>query len=327
MRRKSLPTAVPAQVKSGLGLNGYVDFYQWDPETENIDQAEHWHVKNTIKDAMRSAIASLIAGTVAGVPTHMAVGDGEADGYAKSGATVGGIRLDNTTFRLYAQQFTVGSTVSIDRVRASPRRVGSSVATMTAEIQTNSAGSPSGTVVTNGTSVAVNVNGFTTDPDGVNQDFDFTTPPSLTAGTYWIVFRPTGYVFVNAATEIYLDGDYLDGTENTLKYWNGTVWAAPGSGGDHTALNFGVIVSFDVTRSSLRHELQRNALGGISKPNDYSVRYTALFGPTEAIGVIAEIGMFDAAISGNLLTYTETNREKRSGRVLLVIWTINVTAS
>jgi len=58
------------------------------------------------------------------------------------------------------------------------------------EIQTDNAGEPSGTSVTNGVSAGIAQDSWT---DGVIKWFVFSTAPELTAGTkYWVVFKTTG---------------------------------------------------------------------------------------------------------------------------------------
>lgn len=95
------------------------------------------------------------------------------------------------------------------------------------EIQTDSSGAPSGTVVTNGTSSTL-AGGSVTGGAYANYKFTFATPPSLTSGTtYWIVARRSGAV--DGANYFRLAGSnssvYSGGNLSTYDSTSGT-WSA-----------------------------------------------------------------------------------------------------
>lgn len=313
LRSRSRNSKQPTQIT--IGLQGRVELIEYD-----LDGREVWRdqVKNTIKSPMLALVADHLANGTAAIPGWVAVGNGAVDSFSFDVMSLGRV-LDSGSEVWLGQQFSVGATVSVAKIRLLMYRIAFSSATITVEIQTDSAGSPSGTVVTNGTSNAVAMNGLTTDTAGAVQEFEFATNPSLTSGTYWLVIKPSGY---NPATEsIAVLCDYLDAAEDTAKKWNGSAWSAYGSA---TAFGFDVVAAFDVTRTALRNELDRNVVSGATNPSTYNVRYTATFGPTEAVGYVSELGLMDAASGGNLLAYTQTSRLKTSSRVLLVIWTIDI---
>lgn len=98
--------------------------------------------------------------------------------------------------------------------------------TMIFDIQTNSGNSPSGTVITNGTTTALTLNTI-----GQQQiaygNFIFATPPNLVAGTtYWVVLRGSISGFVSIP--LYNSFNQYAGFD--WKSFNGT-WAQHGSGG------------------------------------------------------------------------------------------------
>lgn len=86
---------------------------------------------------------------------------------------------------------TLATSITVANVKISINKSGAPVDDTYIEIQTDTAGSPSGTVVTDGTSSVVNgaalsvTNKFTT--------YTFATPPTITSGTtYWAVIRRSG---------------------------------------------------------------------------------------------------------------------------------------
>lgn len=120
-------------------------------------------------------------------------------------------------------------------------KVGSPTGNLTIEVQTNSAGSPSGTPITNGTSNTVAMSGLTT--SYAETTFTFASAFSLSAGTtYWVVLKrsdavnSSNYVKVLSITNDYASfvGKKYDGsswTAGDLMYFDMT----PASGSSYTA--------------------------------------------------------------------------------------------
>jgi hypothetical protein len=107
-----------------------------------------------------------------------------------------------------AQQFTAPKDMQVASVSVLTAKTGSPAGTMYAEIQTDSGGLPSGTVITNGTSASINTNVASTYPSFGMSGFVFATPPSLTNGTiYHIVIKTSGFTRNAGVTDLYLGGD------------------------------------------------------------------------------------------------------------------------
>lgn len=95
--------------------------------------------------------------------------------------------------------------------------------TITATIQTDSSGSPSGTVITNGTSSSNNLNTNTVQQVGYG-NYTFSTPPSLVAGTtYWVVMTLSGTPVGNVRIPTYSVASYCSFIG---KSYNGSVWTS-----------------------------------------------------------------------------------------------------
>jgi hypothetical protein len=107
-----------------------------------------------------------------------------------------------------SQQFTAPKTMQVASMSALTAKTGTPAGTMYAEIQTDSGGLPSGTVVTNGTSQSINCNVASTYPSFGMSGFVFTTPPSLTNGTvYHLVVKTSGFTRNAGVTDLYLAGN------------------------------------------------------------------------------------------------------------------------
>lgn len=129
-----------------------------------------------------------------------------------------------------AQSFSItdvdAATIKLENITIELQKTSSPVDNIFAEIQTDSAGSPSGTVITNGTSDSIN--GASLFAFMTTQKFVWSTPPTLTSGTtYWIVFRRSG---INDATNYYriLDAGastYAGGSAATYTASSG-LWAS-----------------------------------------------------------------------------------------------------
>lgn len=107
-----------------------------------------------------------------------------------------------------AQQFTAPKAMQVASVSVLTAKTGTPAGTMYAEIQTDSGGLPSGTVITNGTSDSISCNVASTYSNFGMSGFVFSTPPSLTNGTiYHIVIKTSGFTRNAGVTDLYLGGD------------------------------------------------------------------------------------------------------------------------
>lgn len=118
-----------------------------------------------------------------------------------------------TTSDKLAQSFQISTASVVSTVDVYLKKYGSPTGNMTLEIQTDNAGEPSGTAVTNGTSATVAASTLTT--SFAATAFTFSGEPSLTGSTtYWLVLTTTdtqsntNYVIWGAdtSTPSYADG-------------------------------------------------------------------------------------------------------------------------
>lgn len=121
-----------------------------------------------------------------------------------------------TTNDKLAQSFEISTASTVSEIDLYLKKVGSPTGNLTVEIQTDSAGEPSGTAVTNGTSNTVSASTLTTSFADIT--FTFSSNPSLASGTtYWLVLTTsdtqsnTNYVVWGAdtSTPSYADGEML----------------------------------------------------------------------------------------------------------------------
>lgn len=106
--------------------------------------------------------------------------------------TSGGFGLSSSNNEV-AQSFTPGSSFSLAYIYVIASNFGSASDNFTCEIQTDNAGVPSNTAVTNGVSTAYAATALTSAV--VDFKIEWPTPPSLTSGTkYWMVFKRSGSV-------------------------------------------------------------------------------------------------------------------------------------
>jgi hypothetical protein len=124
-----------------------------------------------------------------------------------------------------SQGFQIATASTVSKVRLWLKKVGSPTGNLTAKIQTDTAGSPSGTTVTNGTSATVAASSLSTSYGYI--DFTFSTPPNLSAATqYHIVLETadsqsdTNYVVWGA------DGSSPSYTNGEMKRERSAAWSA-----------------------------------------------------------------------------------------------------
>lgn len=124
-----------------------------------------------------------------------------------------------------AQSFQVTGTTSVSSVRLWLKKVGSPTGNLTVKIQTNSAGSPSGTTVTNGTSATVAASTLATSYGWI--EFAFSTNPSLTGSTtYWLVLETTDSNSASHYVQWGADGSSPGYASGEMKSYDGSVWNA-----------------------------------------------------------------------------------------------------
>lgn len=128
-----------------------------------------------------------------------------------------------------AQSFVItdaDAAITLENVTLLIEKVGTPSDNVTIEVQTDSGGSPSGTVVTNGTSANTTGGSLTTFKQPIK--FTWVTPPTLTTGvTYWLVIRRSTandaanyYKIQDAGASTYAGGSAKTYTASTL------AWAA-----------------------------------------------------------------------------------------------------
>ena len=153
-----------------------------------------------------------------------------ANGFTLIDASVGTARAvgDVDARTRLAQSFVLtdadASTIKLENVGLILRKQAAPTDDFYAEIQTDSGGSPSGTVVTNGTSSVIGGASLTTNYGPVK--FTWATPPALASGTtYWIVFRRSTandavnyYQVLDAGGATYASGEAKTYTASTLTW-------------------------------------------------------------------------------------------------------------
>lgn len=145
-------------------------------------------------------------------------GDGTTglDNYADFGETAG----SNV---LMAQRFTTVGAGTLSQVINAARKAGSPVDSIQILVEADSAGSPSGSAIANGTSNSFTPSATTCKPTETQITATWATPPSLSAATnYWLVFKRTGSA--DNVNFFYACGGshYTD----PIQAYNGTSWAA-----------------------------------------------------------------------------------------------------
>lgn len=182
--------------------------------------------------------------------------------------TTTGLRTGATTNVKIAQQITVGgSNITVNRVALLLQKIGTTWDyrngdTLTVTIETNSAGAPSGTPVTNGTSTTILAYDVS-DQSAEMSFFDFSSNVTLTASTvYWIVLQgsytasSTNYIAWSADST---SGGYAGGDSAT---YNGTTWTASAAGFDYIfAVNRNHTRTLSVTSNTMNTRSDNVRLG------------------------------------------------------------------
>lgn len=302
-----------SSVHEKLSVQGFVEIH----ENDNVIGQY-----NTIRSPMQTFVARALAGLSIDVPSYIGLGTGSVAQYARSNQGVDIALVTSGANERLAQEFIPSDDCTVSRVLLYMKRIGSSSATINVSIQTNNAGVPSGTVITNGTATGVAHNTLGTSYGWVA--FSFPTPPTLTNGTtYHIVVSTTSYTYSAAVTEIIWGADqsspgYTDGDGET---YNGSAWSAVSPATDFC---FRVVAAPDTQRTTLLDEIQRNVITSGSLTGTNTARLLALWAAADANDYISEIGLFDAAVSGNLLAVAAVNYEKVSPNRMSTYWIFTV---
>lgn len=167
---------------------------------------------------------------------------------------------DNDSF--HGQRFRIGGCseneqITVDDLRLFLKKTGLPTGNLIVEIRTESAGLPSNTVVTNGTSNALDVSTLTT--SFVEKTFTFAVNPVLTAETwYWLVIKPptgthsaSAYVtmadtLIDATVGANLEGEYFTSahaTATTGTWYRGADLVGQG---DHGITDQLIIIDFRI---------------------------------------------------------------------------------
>ena len=292
---------------------------------EEADGSNRKIFKNTTTDAFRQSVASALAEQVTGLPATIKLGKASLAEYAYSNrsgeaafdAGIGASQL--------AQGFKVSAAGPINSVAVYLRRIGSSNGTIWAEIQTDSAGNPSGTPVTNGVSDSVPINYIesvtTTNGGWVRFTFPSTLPQLATATQYHLVLRTTGFTYVLNTTEIRWQNDttspsYADGE---LRYYDGS-WHSAGADAIFKVLGQTDGVMTDVISSLVSADIVAK-----SKYNAVTARFLASFGVADAVDYIGEVGLFDDL--GTMLAIANVSYDKSTlSTGINVYWLIEILA-
>jgi hypothetical protein len=170
-----------------------------------------------------------------GVPSGTLVTNGASgavrDGYGETNVDTDLAVGDTAENERRAQGFMVVTDRSIGQVRLRLKRSGTPTDNLRVEIQTDSGGLPSGTVVTDGASGDVPGSGVSVSYGWVS--FNFSIPPQLTAGTqYHLVLKRSGSV---DAANYYLWGadQSLPGYAGGAGSVYGGTWQATSPATDH----------------------------------------------------------------------------------------------
>lgn len=136
---------------------------------------------------------------------------------------------DSNARRRYAVKFVPNSPQSFTTMVIRGKKVASSTLNLLTSIQTDNAGAPSGTPVTNGTANSIATSGWTT--SYADRTITWASAPSLSSGTvYWLVFEvdaTDGTNFIRLGTNASYDENYHTFTRLTYNLdttsWGGSV--------------------------------------------------------------------------------------------------------
>jgi hypothetical protein len=124
-----------------------------------------------------------------------------------------------------AQGFQVTDAGTVSSVKLWLKKVGSPTGNLTVKIQTNNAGSPSGSTITNGTSATVAASSLSTSYGYIT--FTFSTPPSLSAATQYHIVLETADSQSNTNYVVWgADGSTPSYASGEMKRERSAAWSA-----------------------------------------------------------------------------------------------------
>lgn len=137
-----------------------------------------------------------------------------------SSTSANGYGYSVATAEKAAEPFTTSTAGTLDSVTFSMCKIGAPGDNFVIEVQTDSAGSPSGTVIASYTGAGSSI---TTSPTDYSYSFGITTLSATT--TYWFVFKRSGAL----STSDYYTNPGLSSGSN-FKWLNSSVWTStPGT--------------------------------------------------------------------------------------------------
>ncbi len=308
----------PGSSQELLTLKGEVILQIIDHETGH----QRWHrAFNALTNQIKTNVASFLTGGTTNQPNYIAVGTGIAAGYASSNQDTDKKLTSSGADQQLGQGFKISAAYNISHVHLWIKRVGTSVGTLRIEIQTDAAGLPSGTVVANGTSDNVSINGVTLAYQWVK--FSFPVAFSLSAATqYHIVLKSTGYTFSSGVTEVIWGVDqsapsYADGQVTT---YDGTTWT------NATAADacFRIITQTDSSYTALLGELDRNIMSSRTNPSTNVARLLASFSATEAVEHWGHMALHAGAAGGTCQAIINLDLDKTNQMTINCYWVITV---
>lgn len=164
----------------------------------------------------------------------------------------------STTYQKRSVKFIPGQNCSVSNIHVFLSTTGLPSDNMRLEIQSDTAGSPSGTPITNGTSNTLAGSAIYREDAGTRTNMaykghtiSFGTAPAVTSGTtYWLVFLRTSTL---DDTNYYNTDVFNPGTAIfTGKYYNGTSWTASGGSGQIVPYFRCTLVTGNRVRSAYR---------------------------------------------------------------------------
>lgn len=302
-----------------MGIKGMIVLETINPDGSIGEKV----VLNNTTDNLKSAMAGLLAGQSVGIPSYVAIGSGAnaarslASSNADTDATLGVSGQD-----MLAQEFTDTVSYRVSHVLLWLKRLGTPAGTLTVEIQTNNAGVPSNTAVTNGASATVACSGLSTSYDWVR--FDFSTPPILTASTiYHLVLKSSGYTYSAGVTEVSwgIDTSSPGFTGGDFEKASGTTWSAWAVSGDAV---FRVISQTDHSYTAILGEITRRVITSRSKQSATIARLLTNFPVGVGTDYIGHVGLYDASSGGNLLAIGTVKLNKLSTQALNIYWLLEI---
>lgn len=299
----------------GLRVTGELVVEIINPETGEVETT---HRYNSLMSRIETYMAELLAGEV-DVPGYIYVGTGALQEYALSNRNAHFELGESGSIRV-AQSFAASSVEDIQDVLIGMKRLGSAGSgTVWITIEPDAAGEPSGTPVTNGTSVVEQLAVVQTD-DFHMVRFSFGSPPAVTSGTYWIVIHTANYTYSDGVTELQIAIDTSSPT-----YTGGAFAVDDGTWGPHstpdTDMCFRVVRVIDVDLEFLYQTIDSAPLTSLAALGNQT-RLLALFATTDANDWIREMYLVENGTTNVPLAVAAVNVDKASDRTLQAYWLI-----